>query len=140
MDRCKISFDLTNQNGVNLYFILVNASVVLTILLRSPRSSRQLIIPRAGRICALLACQDFLVLAYLFSLPQMNTIILSIFKHDFTKIQAYANAENDLRAKEHSFCSLGPKNHQKNCENRAGNSAGSAGRRDAVVALGRSTG
>jgi hypothetical protein len=29
MDRCKISFDLTNQNGVDLYF---DASVVLTIL------------------------------------------------------------------------------------------------------------
>jgi hypothetical protein len=55
MDGCKISFDLTNQDDVNLYFVLVNASVVITILSRSPRtgSSRQLIIPRAGEICAL---------------------------------------------------------------------------------------
>jgi hypothetical protein len=45
MDRYKISFDLTNQNGVDLYFVIIDASVVLTSLqasttVKSPAAPR----------------------------------------------------------------------------------------------------
>jgi hypothetical protein len=53
----------------------------------------------------------------------MNINTLSIFKHEFTKIQAHISAENDLGAKGRSFCSFRPKNHQKYYTNGAENSA-----------------
>jgi hypothetical protein len=53
----------------------------------------------------------------------MNTNILSIFKHDFMKIKAYANAENDLGAKGRSFYNFRSKNNQKNYINEAENCA-----------------